>query len=63
MVQTMVDLKTHTSQLIPSAMGSVLHPFETSLRIKKKHFCELYFLLRMAFVPFEVHAILHVSVQ
>lgn len=44
-------------------MGSVLHPSETSLRIRKKHFCESDFLLRMALAPLEVHAILHVWSQ
>lgn len=61
--QVTEDLTTHTSRLSPSAMGSVLHPSETSLRVKKKHLCELYFLFRVALASSEIHAVLHVWAQ
>lgn len=61
--QTMADTETHTSQLIPSARESVLHPSETSLRTRKRHTCELRFLFRMALALGEIHARLHVSAQ
>lgn len=61
--QVTVDLKIHTSRLSPSAMGSVLHPSETSLRVRKKHLCELCFLFRVALVSSESHAVLHVWAQ